>query len=97
MGRLEALHALGSRTGVVHFVADSTNTVAYDCSTPMGTLVQPWYRALAPLRITNPSVDIWVPSLSRASAPAPLLHSIHRAAHDLAQRAAQHPSSATLP
>ena len=62
-----------------------------------GTLVEPLYRALAPLRVSSPSVDVWVPSLPRAQHPPSQLHSLHRAAHDLAKRAAQRPSSASVP
>ena len=99
MGRLEALHALGRWSGTVHYVADSTNTLAstYDRAPPAGTLVGPWYRVLAPLRVSSPSVDVWVPSRARAPPPTPPLMRIHRAAHDLAKRAAQRPSSATVP
>ena len=83
----------------MHYVADSTNTLAstYDRAPPAGTLVEPWYRVLAALRVSSPSVDVWVPSRARAPPTTPPLMRIHRAAHDLAKRAAQRPSSATVP
>ena len=47
-------------SGAVHYVADSTNTLAstYDRAPPAGRLVEPWYRVLAPLRVSSPSVDV---------------------------------------
>ena len=80
-------------------MANSTNTLAstYDRAPTTGTLVEPWYRALAPLRVSSPSVDVWVPSRPQAQPPTPHLVSIHRAAHDLAKRAPQRSSSARVP
>ena len=62
-----------------------------------GTLAEPWYRVLAPLRVCSPSVDMWVPSLPRAKPPMPQHNHLHRAAHSLAKGAAQRPCSALVP